>query len=54
MLFATNIRSFLSEIEWRKKAVEQGKPMEDDDFEDLTEDAKRLQEQELQKVVIIP
>ncbi|XP_056103900.1 dematin isoform X1 [Rhinichthys klamathensis goyatoka] len=39
------------EIEWRKKAAEQGKPMEEDDeFEDLTEDAKRLQEQELQKI----
>ncbi|XP_043103698.1 dematin-like [Puntigrus tetrazona] len=38
------------EIEWRKKAAEQGKPVEDDDFEDLTEDAKRLQEQELQKI----
>nr|XP_021334863.1 dematin isoform X2 [Danio rerio] len=38
------------EIEWRRKAAEQGKPMEDDDFEDLTEDAKRLQEQELQKI----
>ncbi|KAK2871296.1 hypothetical protein Q8A67_023823 [Cirrhinus molitorella] len=38
------------EIEWRKKAAEQGKPIEDDDFEDLTEDAKRLQEQELQKI----
>uniref|UniRef100_A0A671QJ17 Dematin-like n=1 Tax=Sinocyclocheilus anshuiensis TaxID=1608454 RepID=A0A671QJ17_9TELE len=38
------------EIEWRKKAAEQGKPIEDDEFEDLTEDAKRLQEQELQKI----
>ncbi|XP_048032540.1 dematin isoform X2 [Megalobrama amblycephala] len=38
------------EIEWRKKAAEQGKPVEDDEFEDLTEDAKRLQEQELQKI----
>ncbi|XP_051539119.1 dematin-like isoform X2 [Myxocyprinus asiaticus] len=38
------------EIEWRKKAVEQGKPIEDDEFEDLTEDAKLLQEQELQKI----
>uniref|UniRef100_A0A8C1SUS6 Exportin-7-like n=1 Tax=Cyprinus carpio TaxID=7962 RepID=A0A8C1SUS6_CYPCA len=38
------------EIEWRKKAAEQGKPLEDDEFEDLTEDAKRLQEQELQKI----
>ncbi|XP_056322346.1 dematin isoform X2 [Danio aesculapii] len=38
------------EIEWRRKAAEQGKPMEDDEFEDLTEDAKRLQEQELQKI----
>ncbi len=40
----------LPEIEWRKKAAEQGKPVEDDEFEDLTEDAMRLQEQELQKV----
>ncbi|XP_051974017.1 dematin-like isoform X1 [Xyrauchen texanus] len=38
------------EIEWRRKAVEEGKAIEDDDFEDLTEDAKRLQEQELQKI----
>uniref|UniRef100_A0A672SQZ7 Dematin-like n=1 Tax=Sinocyclocheilus grahami TaxID=75366 RepID=A0A672SQZ7_SINGR len=38
------------EIEWKKKAAEQGKPIEDDEFEDLTEDAKRLQEQELQKI----
>ncbi|XP_016383786.1 dematin-like, partial [Sinocyclocheilus rhinocerous] len=38
------------EIEWKKKAAEQGKPTEDDEFEDLTEDAKRLQEQELQKI----
>uniref|UniRef100_A0A673H5G6 Dematin-like n=1 Tax=Sinocyclocheilus rhinocerous TaxID=307959 RepID=A0A673H5G6_9TELE len=38
------------EIEWRKKAAEQGKAIEDDEFEDLTEDAKRLQEQELQKI----
>lgn len=38
------------EIEWRKKAAEQGNPVEDDEFEDLTEDAKRLQEQELQKI----
>ncbi|XP_066507362.1 dematin isoform X1 [Hoplias malabaricus] len=38
------------EIEWRKKAVEQGKALEDDEFEDLTEDAKRLQEQELNKI----
>lgn len=38
------------EIEWRKKAAEQGKAVEDDEFEDLTEDAKRLQEQELNKV----
>ncbi|KAF7700879.1 dematin isoform X2 [Silurus meridionalis] len=38
------------EIEWRKKAAEQGKAEEDDEFEDLTEDAKRLQEQELNKI----
>ncbi|XP_051541695.1 dematin isoform X2 [Myxocyprinus asiaticus] len=38
------------EIEWRRKAVEEGKPIEDDEFEDLTEDAKRLQDQELQKI----
>lgn len=38
------------EIEWRRKAAEQGKAVEDDEFEDLTEDAKRLQEQELNKV----
>ncbi|KAF4082584.1 hypothetical protein AMELA_G00153170 [Ameiurus melas] len=38
------------EIEWRKKAAEQGKAVEDDEFEDLTEDAKRLQEQELNKI----
>lgn len=38
------------EIEWRKKAAEQGKVEEDDEFEDLTEDAKKLQEQELSKV----
>ncbi|KAL7846832.1 hypothetical protein SRHO_G00218120 [Serrasalmus rhombeus] len=38
------------EIEWRKKAVEQGKALEDDEFEDLTEDAKKLQEQELNKI----
>nr|XP_055064714.1 dematin isoform X2 [Misgurnus anguillicaudatus] len=38
------------EIEWRKKAAEQGKPIEDDEFEDLTEDAKRLQEQEIEKI----
>lgn len=38
------------EIEWRKKAAEEGKAAEDDEFEDLTEDAKRLQEQELNKV----
>lgn len=45
-----NACQFLTEIEWRKKAAEQGKPVEDDEFEDLTEDAKRLQEQELEKV----
>uniref|UniRef100_A0AAY5EC56 HP domain-containing protein n=1 Tax=Electrophorus electricus TaxID=8005 RepID=A0AAY5EC56_ELEEL len=38
------------EIEWRKKAVEQGLSTEDDDFEDLTEDAGRLQEQELNRI----
>ncbi|XP_053372438.1 dematin isoform X1 [Clarias gariepinus] len=38
------------EIEWRKKAAEQGKAVEDDEYEDLTEDAKRLQEQELNKI----
>ncbi|KAK3550120.1 hypothetical protein QTP86_021057, partial [Hemibagrus guttatus] len=38
------------EIEWKRKAVEQGKAVEDDDFEDLTEDAKKLQEQELNKI----
>ncbi|MCJ8742715.1 hypothetical protein PDJAM_G00085410 [Pangasius djambal] len=38
------------EIEWRKKAAEQGKAVEDDEFEDLTEDAKKLQEQELNKI----
>ncbi|KAI4875233.1 hypothetical protein NFI96_010704, partial [Prochilodus magdalenae] len=38
------------EIEWRKKAAEQGKALEDDEFEDLTEDAKRLQEQEINKI----
>uniref|UniRef100_A0AAR2JUF0 HP domain-containing protein n=1 Tax=Pygocentrus nattereri TaxID=42514 RepID=A0AAR2JUF0_PYGNA len=38
------------EIEWRRKAVEQGKALEDDEFEDLTEDAKKLQEQELNKI----
>ncbi|XP_053502076.1 dematin isoform X4 [Ictalurus furcatus] len=38
------------EIEWRRKAAEQGKAVEDDEFEDLTEDAKRLQEQELNKI----
>lgn len=43
-----NSCQLLTEIE--KKAAKQGKEMEDDEFEDLTEDAKRLQEQELQKV----
>ncbi|KAA0703854.1 Dematin Dematin actin-binding protein [Triplophysa tibetana] len=38
------------EIEWRKKAVEQGKSIEEEDFEDLTEEAKKLQEQELHKI----
>ncbi|XP_026798465.1 dematin isoform X2 [Pangasianodon hypophthalmus] len=38
------------EIEWRRKAEEQGKAVEDDEFEDLTEDAKKLQEQELNKI----
>lgn len=38
------------EIEWKRKAAEQGKAVEDDDFEDLTEEAKKLQEQELNKV----
>ncbi|XP_076875929.1 dematin [Brachyhypopomus gauderio] len=38
------------EIEWRKKAVEQGTAAEEDDFEDLTEDARRLQEQELHRI----
>ncbi|TRY65448.1 hypothetical protein DNTS_008776 [Danionella cerebrum] len=37
------------EIEWRKKAVEQGKALEDE-FEDLNEDSKRLQEQEIEKI----
>ena len=39
-----------SEIEWRRKAVEEGRLGEDDEYEDLTEDAKQLQEQELNKV----
>lgn len=34
------------EIEWKRKAAEQGKVVEDDEFEDLTEDAKKVQEQE--------
>lgn len=38
------------EIEWRRKAEEEGRAVEDDEFEDLTEDAKRLQEQELNKI----
>ncbi|XP_058268565.1 dematin isoform X1 [Hemibagrus wyckioides] len=38
------------EIEWKRKAAEQGKAVEEDDFEDLTEDAKKLQEQELNKI----
>ncbi len=42
--------NWLPEIEWKKKAAEQGKTVEEEEFEDLTEDAKRLQEQELQKV----
>ncbi|XP_073686159.1 dematin [Garra rufa] len=45
-----NSCELLTEIEWRKKAAEQGKTIEEDEFEDLTEDAKRLQEQELQKI----
>lgn len=48
-----NHLSFISssaEIEWRRKAIAEGKVGEDDEFEDLTEDAKRLQEQELNKV----
>uniref|UniRef100_A0A8C1WKA4 Dematin actin binding protein n=1 Tax=Cyprinus carpio TaxID=7962 RepID=A0A8C1WKA4_CYPCA len=40
----------LATMEIEKKAAKQGKEMEDDEFEDLTEDAKRLQEQELQKI----
>ncbi|KAG7253102.1 hypothetical protein CRUP_017395, partial [Coryphaenoides rupestris] len=36
----------LSTIEWSKKKLEE----EDDEFEDLTEDAKTLQEQELVKI----
>ncbi|XP_041916559.1 dematin isoform X1 [Alosa alosa] len=38
------------EIEWRRKAEAEGKVEEDDEFEDLTEDARRLQEQELNKI----
>ncbi|XP_031434208.1 dematin isoform X2 [Clupea harengus] len=38
------------EIEWRRKAVEEGRLGEDDEYEDLTEDAKQLQEQELNKI----
>ncbi|TSM12546.1 Dematin [Bagarius yarrelli] len=38
------------EIEWKRKAAEQGEAVEDDEYEDLTEDAKKLQEQELNKV----
>ncbi|KAL2099706.1 hypothetical protein ACEWY4_004100 [Coilia grayii] len=38
------------EIEWRRKAEAEGKVVDDDEFEDLTEDAKRLQEQELNKI----
>ncbi|CAL8322628.1 unnamed protein product [Lota lota] len=34
------------EIEWSKKKLEE----EDDEFEDLTEEAKKLQEQELEKI----
>ncbi|KAI3362506.1 hypothetical protein L3Q82_012796, partial [Scortum barcoo] len=34
------------EIEWRKKKMQE----EDDEFEDLTEEAKTLQEQELEKI----
>nr|XP_019960636.1 PREDICTED: dematin-like isoform X1 [Paralichthys olivaceus]XP_019960637.1 PREDICTED: dematin-like isoform X1 [Paralichthys olivaceus] len=34
------------EIEWRKKKLQE----EDDEFEDLTEEAKTLQEQELEKI----
>lgn len=36
-----------AEIEWRKKKKEL---QEEDEFEDLTEEAKTLQEQELEKV----
>ncbi|KAM4635739.1 dematin [Polymixia lowei] len=36
------------EIEWRKKKLEEKE--EQDEFEDLTEDAKTLQEQELEKI----
>ncbi|XP_060752087.1 dematin isoform X3 [Tachysurus vachellii] len=38
------------EIEWKRKAAEQGKVVEDDEFEDLTEDAKKVQEQEMNKI----
>ncbi|XP_062870625.1 dematin isoform X1 [Trichomycterus rosablanca] len=38
------------EIEWKRKAMEEGKAVEDDDFEDLTEDAKKLREQEINKI----
>ncbi|XP_061655160.1 dematin isoform X1 [Phyllopteryx taeniolatus] len=36
------------EIEWRKKKMEEEE--EDDDFEDLTDEAEALQEQELEKI----
>lgn len=41
------LRLNLTEIEWRKKKKEL---QEEDEFEDLTEEAKTLQEQELEKV----
>ena len=40
-----NLLKTLAEIEWRKKKLQ-----EEDEFEDLTEEAKTLQEQELEKV----
>jgi ribosomal 50S subunit-associated protein YjgA (DUF615 family) len=39
----------LLEIEWSKKKLEEE---DDDEFEDLTEEAKKLQEQELEKVCV--
>lgn len=38
------------EIEWRRKAEAEGRLGEDDQYEDLTEEAKRLQEQQLNKI----